>query len=250
LESFYGDPNFPQKITSKFTNRGQRITFYEGLYKEYSRLAFTRWEDRPIAIAGLERRLIHDLRTRGGWGIFDDGQSLLRRSLLWQRGNKEATLRKITFPPERNITVPSWSWMAYEGGIDFLELPLGGVEWLKDELHELHSPWTQSPSEVYRTTSPTANVELKATARRFNIQSATGHEFMIAYDIPRTEGPQLLCIVMGRRKEVGKSENARHYVLFITPKSGAAQVYERVGVGFMPGKFILSSGPSGLVSVR
>ena len=223
-----------------------RFVIYEGLYKKYSRLAFTRWEDRPIAIAGLERRLIRDLGTHGGWGIFCDGKSFLRQCLLWQRGKNVLTLRKITFPPERNTTVPSWSWMAYKGGIDFLELPIGEVEWHSDELH---SPWTQNPSEVYHTTKPTANAELKATARRFDIPSGTGQEFMIVYDIPRTE-KQLLCIVMGRRKEVGKPEDARHYVLFITPKSGAAQVYERVGVGFMPGKFILSSGPSGLVSVR
>jgi hypothetical protein len=247
LESFVGDPNFPEKITSKLTSRGERIKFYEGLYKKYSRLAFTRWEDRPIAIAGLERRLIRNLRTRGGWGIFDDGQSLLRRSLLWQRGEDEIALRKITFPPERNITVPSWSWMAYEGGIDFLDVPLGEVEWDEDKLH---SPWRQNPSDVYHITNNTANVELKATAKRFDIQSCPKDEFKLVYDIPRTEGQQLLCIVMGRFLKAKMADDARHYVLFIALKSGTAQVYERVGVGFMPGKFIQSSGPSVLVSVR
>jgi len=115
LASFLSDPNFPEKITSKITFKGERIIFFQDLYKQYSRLAFTRWEDRPIAIAGLQNRLIYDLKTQGGFGIFDDGQSLLRRSLLWQRGKDEHVLRNITFPPERNISIPTWSWMAYEG---------------------------------------------------------------------------------------------------------------------------------------
>jgi len=231
------------------TSRGQRIHFYEDLYKQYSRLAFTRWEDRPIAIAGLEKRLIHDLKSHGGFGVFDDGQSLLWRSLLWQRSTDEPTLRKITFPPERNITVPTWSWMAYEGGIDYLNLPLGGVDWQKDEIK---SPWIPDASEVYHTIDRTGSIELSAIAREFNIQGAGANEFMIVYDIPKTEGQQLKCIVMGRRREKGELENTRHYVLFITPKGGQAKVYERVGVGFMPGKFIElnAPGPSKLVKVR
>jgi hypothetical protein len=139
--------------------------------------------------------------------------------------------------------------MAYEGGVDFLELPLGGVDWRNVEIH---SPWSQVASDVHHTTNTTGNVELKATARTFDIRNAASREFVIVYDTPRTEGQQLLCIVMGRRIEKGKPEDARHYVLFIAPKSGSARVYERVGVGFMPGNFIhLSSArPPGLVSVR
>lgn len=125
--------------------------------------------------------------------------------------------------------------MAYEGGIDFLELPLGGVVWYDDEIR---SPWAHDAVEVYHSIRPTGNIELRATARRFNVQNATESEFLIVYDIPRTEGQQLMCIVMGWRKEDRKPENARHYVLFIAPKGGATQVYERVGVGYMPGRSI------------
>ncbi|KIN05179.1 hypothetical protein OIDMADRAFT_116151 [Oidiodendron maius Zn] len=232
LASFLGDPNFPEKITSRWTSRGERIYFYQNLYKQYSRLAFTRWEDRPIAIAGLERRLMYDLKTRGGFGIFDDGQSLLRRSLLWQRGSDETTLRKIVFPPERKITVPTWSWMAYQGGIDFLELPLGGVNWARG----VNSLQVHGVSDIFHTIDQTGSIELRASVREFNIQSAGAAEFRIIYDIPKTEGQPLKCVVMGRGKEEGNPADARHYVLFITPKGG--NVYERVGVGFMPGKFI------------
>jgi len=184
--------------------------------------------------------------------VFDDGQSLLRRSLLWQRGKSE-TLRKITFPPERNIAVPTWSWMAYEGGIDFLELPLGGVNWQKDEVH---SPWNITAPEVYHTTDQTGSIELSAIARKFEEQGTQGKESMVVYDIPENERQALRCVVMGKRKAKEKEkvalENARHYVLFIAPQPGAPKIYERVGVGYMPGKFIElnAPGPSGLVKVR
>ena len=145
--------------------------------------------------------------------------------------------------------MPTWSWMAYEGGIDFLNLPLGGVDWQEDEIS---SPWIPDASEVYHIIDRTGSIELSAIARGFNIQVAGANEFMIVYDVPKTEGQQLKCIVMGRRRGEGKLEDARHYVLFITPKGGAAKVYERVGVGFMPGKFIelIAPGLSGLVKVR
>lgn len=216
---------------------------------QYSRLAFTKWEDRPIAISGLERRLLSDLNTHGGFGVFDDGQSLLRRSLLWQRSKHEPTLSKIVFPPERNMIVPTWSWMAYKGGIDFLDLPLGGMDWQKSEIH---SPWIPSASEIYHTTDKSGNIEMSAVAREYEIQSERSKEFTIIYDIPKTEGQSLRCIVMGRRRGDGKPEDSRHYVLFITPKGGSAKVYERVGVGYMPGTFIKPKAPGsqGLVKVR
>jgi hypothetical protein len=249
LASFLGDPNFPKKITSKFTSRGERIIFYQKLYMQYSRLAFTKWEDRPIAIAGLEKQLRHDLDSKGGFGVFDDGKSFLRRSLLWQRGEDEATLRRISFPPERKITVPSWSWMGDQGGIDFLSMELGGVEWQKGEIH---SPWGPDVSEASHPEPQTANVELSAIAREFNPGLAKPEEVLIVYDIPETELQSVMCIVMGKEKRRGNAEDARHYVLLIGPKDVQAKVYERVGVGFMPGSCIQldATGVSGLVKVR
>jgi hypothetical protein len=49
---------------------------------QYSRLLFSRIEDRPIAIAGLEKRLIGAFGTQGGFGVFAAPDGLLQRSLL------------------------------------------------------------------------------------------------------------------------------------------------------------------------
>jgi len=238
---------FPKKITSRLTSRGERIVFYQDLYKEYSRREFTRWVDRPIAVSGLERRLIRDLKAQGGFGAFDDGSSLLQRTLLWRRGQAVKALRRITFPPERNPTVPSWSWMAYEGGIDYLEMPFDGVDWQK----EVHSPWLPNAAEAYHTADRNGNTALSAIARTFEVRETQADESLIVHDNPNavTEGVMVVCVVMGRRKADPRPEDARNYVLFVAPKNESKAVYERVGVGFMPGSFIEQS-TLGLNSIK
>ena len=106
--------------------RALEVEYFQDLYRRYSRLDFTRIEDRPFGIAGLERRLLEAFKTKGGFGIFDDGDKrdhhLFHRSLLWCRGDDEpdSGMVPIRFPGDRDIHVPSWSWMAYKGSIGML----------------------------------------------------------------------------------------------------------------------------------
>lgn len=92
-----GDPNFPTVARKNTT--GGKIRLYELLYKHYSILEFTRDCDRPLAIAGLEQRLMNVFATRGGYGVF---QRYFERSLLWKRGSSTA-LKRIDFPPDQNF---------------------------------------------------------------------------------------------------------------------------------------------------
>ncbi|KAI0476359.1 heterokaryon incompatibility protein-domain-containing protein [Xylariaceae sp. FL0804] len=159
--AFLGDPNFPQ--LGMDSSRGSKIELYQDLYRRYSTLAFSRVEDRPVAIAGLEKRLVGACGNRGGYGVFDDGArgGLLHRSLLWHRSPREASLSRIAFfdpssgdqsqgqdHPDHDhhhrgrssVVVPSWSWMAYRGAIDYLRPPFNGVEW-----EPVGSPWSPYP---------------------------------------------------------------------------------------------------------
>jgi hypothetical protein len=65
------------------------------------------------------------MAVKGGFGILyeDKTQGTLLRSLLWYRGGDPNTssLTRIEFPDDR-VGVPSWSWMAYTGEIDYLSL--------------------------------------------------------------------------------------------------------------------------------
>jgi hypothetical protein len=253
LASFIGDPNFPEVAIK--SSRGGKIRLYQDLYIQYSRLKFTRISDRPIAIAGLEKRLIHDFNTYGGFGVFDDGRGLLRRSLLWHRGSDESTLERIVFPADRQMIIPTWSWMAYKGGIDYLELPFDGVDW---EEEEIRSPWTPGSRGVWHTGDQAGIVELSAVAREFDFTGTTGPESKIIYDNPaRSSGPNqpVKCVVVGRLKGAGQNErNKMHYVLLVTTNPSqvtrGGQVCERVGVGHVLGRWIKLDQPGTLVKIQ
>lgn len=232
--AFLGDPNFP-RVAMEHT-KGGKIRLYESLYKQYSKLAFSKITDRPIAIAGLEQRLIRAFGTNGGFGIFG---GYLGRSLLWQRAPNVQSMTRIDFGQKR---VPSWSWMAYEDEIMFMDLPFNGVEWEKSEIC---SPWdSNTNADVWLSTRRSSNTHLEVIARDFRVPPGNQQTGQLIFDGGyHPEGRTLKCITIGRRKDVVGSSAQMHYVLLISQKSeGDVNLYERAGVGFMPKNWITFCG--------
>ncbi|RSL64595.1 hypothetical protein CEP53_003997 [Fusarium sp. AF-6] len=122
--ALFADSDFPRSILRQF--KGGRITLFQHLYQTYSGLAFSQISDRPVAILGLEKRLLDAFQTRGGFGIFE---VYLARSLLWSR-QKDVFLSRIPYTKSR--PPPSWSWMAYRGPITYMEIPFDQVHWTND----------------------------------------------------------------------------------------------------------------------
>lgn len=244
LAAFLGDPEFPHILSR--ASQGERILRYQELYRKYSRLELSKPYDRPTAIAGLQQRLLRTMRVNGGFGVFDEGvtRGLLRRSLLWRRGADTARLTRINFPTESVVSaVPSWSWMAYTGGIDYLQPEFGSFEW-----EDLQSPWSSnSPQNVSQTDFSTVNMALIATARQYDLGAAVLSEGELIFDTPnRSSMPKTLCVVLGKAKERSLQEMKRYYVLVIAVAGhdgrAGETVYERVGAGHLPGKCISPSG--------
>ncbi|KAI0439233.1 hypothetical protein F4803DRAFT_564698 [Xylaria telfairii] len=250
LAAFLGDPNFPQVAilshhSERGTSRSEKILYFQDLYKKYSRLEFSHWEDRAVAMEGLEQRLSRAFESRGKFGILADklgafNRSFLHRSLLWHRGADQKSLTKIHFPPDRQ-KAPSWSWMAYRGGIDYLNVPFDSVDW---ESGDIRSPWQ---STDVRTSGPRKEevIAFNAVARKF-VEGQKGHENVkIVYDeTGMTDGAisSVRCVVIGKTKGGALTENKTHYVLLVAPGAAIAtkgtKVYERIGAGSMPGRFI------------
>ncbi|CAN8097963.1 unnamed protein product [Discula destructiva] len=262
LASFLGDPNFPSKLSNDFTSRGEKIRLYEDLYRQYTRLEFTCISDRPIAIAGLEKRLIRNLKAHGGFGVFDDGRSLFQRSLLWQRGREVPALAKILPKDDPSFCMPTWSWMAYDGGIDYLDLPLGGVAWCEDAIR---SPWASKSGDTWHTGDGKDAVELKALARSCAVGSSnlgvpvSNDEIVIVYDNPdlvKMDGRDLMYVVVGKSKHKVLPEELDHFVLVVSRVKESSRtehgskVCERVGVGHMKGKFLASEFSAQAVVIR
>ncbi|KAI0858191.1 hypothetical protein F4860DRAFT_505517 [Xylaria cubensis] len=235
--SFLGDPNFPRSV-DQFA-KGLRIEIFQDLYERYSKLALSFPSDRPIAIRGLESRLINTFGTSGGVGIFD---TYLHRSLLWQRAGD--TLKSIT--SFRDAPVPSWSWMAYDGPIRYLTVPFGDVTWCENII----SPFSKDGSRNAVVSGDfrgdkviaTRPLELEAPVWKL-IDAESGQRIMD--DPSRAFDHPIQCVVLGKSKMPPMDESQVHWVLFVYPKEIANNValYERVGVGVLRKRHIAFDRP-------
>jgi len=221
-------------------SQGEKIIRFQNLYKTYSSLGFTRHSDRPIAVDGIQNRLLKALRANGGFGIFDEGQKgqdgLLRRALLWYRpANKHLT--KIQFPQTHRFPPPSWSWMAYMGEIDYLNLKFGVFDW-----EDVHSPWSYGEMEAKQGSS----IALSGRLRTISPDAAGDDAGKFYFDMLEQRDTSLLqCVVLGL--EQGRSVDSRlHYFILVAPATPlvphVSHVYERIGVGHLPGKWISAEG--------
>ena len=250
--AFLGDPNFPQLATNM--SKGGQINVFLHLYEYYSRLHLSRPSDKAVAIAGVEKRIIRAFDTQGGFGVFE---RYLGRSLLWHRDPDLGYLRKIEYPEHQN-SVPTWSWMAYDGAITFIEISFGGVVW---ETEEIHSPWSTGhtlspPPEAIRLTDSYRNFDLLCRVRDFNLALA-GTQVRIFYDLDETSqarGQGVKCVVVGKqRAEPGVANVAEleFYVLLVALRHSGqgTDVYERVGAASLPGICIDLNEPGRTVRV-
>jgi hypothetical protein len=222
-----GDPDFPNILNP--AKHGERILRFQELYQQYSRLELSSNHDRPTAIGGLQQRLLTTMGVDGGFGVLNDrgNKGLLRRSLLWHRGEDTASLTSIIFPKHRE-QVPSWSWMAVSGGIDYFSLKWAGYDW-----QHIQSPWPRKKDAQF-------SHAFIGKVQAFDCSAAKRDEHNIVFDDPTN--PELLApmaIILGIEKLLKPVRDKRHYILVVRPKatlmSDSDAVYERVGAGYIPG---------------
>ncbi|KAF2009060.1 hypothetical protein BU24DRAFT_497614 [Aaosphaeria arxii CBS 175.79] len=243
MADFLGDPRFPEKAM-RTQSRALKVAYFQDLYRLYSRLQFVRWEDRPLAIAGLEVRLQKALDCDISFGVFlpkdDKYIELFYRSILWQRGEGDQDSLFMSAIDTRT-PVPSWSWMAYTGGIDYLDPPFGTAKWLDDQLQ----PRTFNDGDH---SSP--SLSFRAKVRGFSVM---GREegVKIVYDTRRrrgSDGDRLQqCVAVAMEATQRDKWQRMFWVLVVAADSSYKvphseefrdRAYRRVGVGTMPGKFI------------
>ncbi|KAH6950159.1 hypothetical protein DER45DRAFT_619888 [Fusarium avenaceum] len=197
--SLLGDSNFPSSVEPRY--KGGRVMLVQDLYQQYSKRIFWDAKDRPVAIAALEKRLTAVFDTRGGFGVF---QAFLERGLLWKRPDKTPFLKHINFPQQRKV--PSWSWMAYDGLISYVEIDFDEVDWTK----EYSSPFaTQSAAygkwhwEADGTNRPPMVGLTKV--REMNLVQSKDELFKtITFDVSDGYQPaDLRCVVLGKAKSGG-----------------------------------------------
>lgn len=228
--SLLGDSSFPEYAVSQ--SKGKKIKLLQNLYEQYSEMKLTFPKDRPIAIKGLETRLLQTVGGHGGYGVFEKH---IHRFLLWQR--REGPLSRINFPS--GIPAPSWSWMAWDGGIEYMPNIPGGTE----KCQEIHWP---EPSVTGQRIPK--SVFLDAQAWDFD----TIPDRSIIYDEGTKVSRKMKCVALvstkGRR--VAEDKAADCYVLVIAKSQGSgaedADFWERVGVGKIPRNCVAWSTKAGI----
>ena len=200
-------------------------------------------EDRPIAIDGLIERLANAFKTKSLAGLFE---SFWGRCLLWRRAGDAEPLKKIPHGTHTRRTPPTWSWMAFDGQISFIKPKGGQVKWNED----IKLPFADDVQDSWLKTSQRTNsVAIKAEA--FDLEIAAGaskSKAFLSYDDGKAPTSALAkCVIIGiEGQQAGNVDTQIHYVLLVKaiPDAPSTIYYERVGVGYLLGKFILWDHPS------
>ena len=192
-------------------------------------MSLSRVEDRPVAIDGLQQRLLRAMNVQGGFGVFDEPGSpeLLCRSLLWCRGADTPALSRIAFPISQGV--PCWSWMAYHGGIDYLEIQFGQCDW-----ETVVAPWASD----HETRNDSV---LHAVVHSWELEKAKSEETFLTFDNPEEfSSIGTRCVVLGKQRGMMSPMDQRCYVLLVvqTLSEKVVPAFERVGVGYLPRRCI------------
>jgi hypothetical protein len=229
------DPNFPGRLVNAGVER--TIEFIQFLSTEYSRRGLTEKTDRCTAISGLENRIAQVKKCETRFGIFE---SFLHRSLLWQRPEERNT-DQISYKTQ---IVPSWSWMAYNGSIQFMDFAFSEVEWVgslrfnnkpneHSGLNEEWKPALVTDMGSFRTCNP------KRRGIGYAILDLDGNERgWIQYDMETHEPLDAeRCVVVGRDSQESDAGKRKYYILVVRP-TVMENEYTRVGAGWIRGDYV------------
>jgi len=234
------DPNFPVRLISSGDRR--TVEFIQFLFEAYSKRYLTEETDRCVAISGLEARIARARECQSRYGTFE---KFLHRSLLWQRSNGEKT-QCIGYEPG---VVPSWSWMAYSRGIQFMDIPFGEVDW-NDKLrfnrgHKLvlfNIFKKRARHALVTDIGVFQNCSLEQRDISYAVlNSSKAERGQIWYDIEANGNPHTeRCVVVGRNSYEDEHcpRNKKYYILVVRPTDVDGE-YTRVGVGWIHSDYVV-----------
>ncbi|KAF3048072.1 hypothetical protein E8E12_009880 [Didymella heteroderae] len=234
--AFLGDAHFPSAVIKSDSTRGSQIRLWTRLFEDYSALELSHRQDRAVAIQGLMARLTHAFRTQNIFGLFT---SFWGRCLLWRRPQRGVPKGRIPQGDSPFKLPPTWSWMAVEGPIYFLQPEGGEVIWNAGDValplvKDTHPPQLEQPESLPRrpADSIAQGDAIRATAFSF----ATSKEANIMQDLhyddemSRVEGHVKAVIICTSK------DGSEHNVILVLEADLATTppTYERVGVGRIP----------------
>ncbi|KAF2197334.1 HET-domain-containing protein [Delitschia confertaspora ATCC 74209] len=227
------DPHFPKRLV-RFGDR-RTVNFISFLFQDYSKRHLTVLTDRHVAISGLEGRIRDALKCQSRYGIF---QKYLHRNLLWKASDSK--VKEILY----DYHVPSWSWMAYSGGIQFIDIPFNRVDWIDNLRFDEECTHT-----IITNVWIFQHCTMKLHGAQYTVLDFDGNQRgWVQYDIEDSEElDKERCVVVGRRDSI-KNRNPienndddgieKYYILVVRP-TGMETEYKRVGVGLVQIEYLM-----------
>lgn len=160
----------------------------------------------------------------------------LPRLLLWKRtGTKTDPIL------HENTTVPSWSWMFYDGSIEFLTYSL-----LKVPKYEILSFGSNQAIKIGVRQFEYCHMDQEH--ENLKILADTTEVGFICFDLnfaARNESRN--CVVVGiRNDDDNEDPDKEYYILVVREKSGEGE-YERLGVGRVQARYVSNESRSGIL---
>jgi len=212
------------------------MEFIHFLSEEYSKRGLTNETDRCVAIYGLMAGIARAKECQSRYGIFE---RYLHRNILWQRS--DGKMKRIMY---ETPMVPSWSWMAYDGGIQFMDIHFSSVTW-NDNVR--FSNWTdklQLEKHKYALVADVCifrNCDLEQGDTSYTIvDSSKAERGQIQYDIEASEDLHTeRCIVVGKGSLGYKILKNWKYYILVVRQSTVAGEYMRVGAGWIQNDYVV-----------
>lgn len=211
---FLGDSNFPYFGLQFY--KDERIRLVQHFFEAYSALSLSQTPDRAQAVVGLQRRIARAFKSPTSYGIVWHWKE---RTLLW-RAVRPGALTRIDYRHSATKP-PSWSWMASDGRIEFLEIPFASIEWTGN-VRELSGPEAEE-----------GRVAAEANGLRVDGTQLMDRAILDTRGVDFFED-SWKCVLIGKNKESDEEEGCAQYVLLIRPISSPSDqpgdLYERVGI--------------------
>jgi hypothetical protein len=187
-------------------------------------------------MTGLEARIARARGCQSRYGIF---KQYLYRTILWQRSGEK--MERIRYEPP---VAPSWSWMAYDGGIQFMDIPFSDVDWNDDfPFNNWFDKLRFSKHKCALITNVCVfrNCSLEQRDTSFAIlDSSKAERGQIQYDVEASEDLHAeRCVVIGRESDPNNSgsTNRKCYIL-VVGQTGVDDEYRRLGVGWIQSDYV------------
>ncbi|CAP71746.1 uncharacterized protein PODANS_6_6980 [Podospora anserina S mat+] len=229
-EYFILDPHFLDRLWRSGYYR--TIEFIQFLFQKYSTSGLTDETDRVIAIHSLVERMEKVVQSKAKYGIF---RFCLGSLLLWKRTEEQKPLIKYD-----DDQVPSWSWMAYSGGIEFILDP--NPSFRVPRFEDLDFADDRSVLNV-KVRNFGGSCRMGQNEEKYVILDGEEEVGSLWFDIAdQIRFEDCNCVIVGAldaEMKDHKVEDARKgYYMIIVQKEDGDRGYKRVGVGIVRAQYV------------